>query len=149
MNENKNRLDAGQEETYAPNYLKSIAPLLIGLLTNVGACACIGNALESLILMLGIFLGTCGNVLDEVDATLVLGLNLRPCSLNFLFLSYKAIVTAVGPHGERCDYSYEGASHFTHTEASLSCTSSREIVNWIHVVNVWIVCCVLIHSFMY
>ena len=33
MNENKNRLDAGQEETYAPNYLKSIAPLLIGLLT--------------------------------------------------------------------------------------------------------------------
>ena len=29
----KNRLDAGQEETYAPNYLKSIAPLLIGLLT--------------------------------------------------------------------------------------------------------------------
>lgn len=33
MNENKNRLDAGQEETYAPNYLKSVAPLLIGLLT--------------------------------------------------------------------------------------------------------------------
>ena len=33
MNENKNRLDAGQEETYEPNYLKSIAPLLIGLLT--------------------------------------------------------------------------------------------------------------------
>ena len=33
MNENKNRLDAGQEEAYAPNYLKSIAPLLIGLLT--------------------------------------------------------------------------------------------------------------------
>ena len=33
MNENKNRLDAGQEETYAPNYRKSIAPLLIGLLT--------------------------------------------------------------------------------------------------------------------
>ena len=33
MNENKNRLDAGQEETYAPNYFKSIAPLLIGLLT--------------------------------------------------------------------------------------------------------------------
>ena len=33
MNKNKNRLDAGQEETYAPNYLKSIAPLLIGLLT--------------------------------------------------------------------------------------------------------------------
>ena len=33
MNENKNRLDAGQEEVYAPNYLKSIAPLLIGLLT--------------------------------------------------------------------------------------------------------------------
>lgn len=33
MNENKNRLDAGQEEVYEPNYLKSIAPLLIGLLT--------------------------------------------------------------------------------------------------------------------
>lgn len=33
MNENKNRLDAGQEESYAPNYLKSIAPMLIGLLT--------------------------------------------------------------------------------------------------------------------
>ncbi len=33
MNENKNRLDAGLEETYEPNYLKSIAPLLIGLLT--------------------------------------------------------------------------------------------------------------------
>lgn len=33
MNENKNRLDAGQEESYEPNYFKSIAPLLIGLLT--------------------------------------------------------------------------------------------------------------------
>ena len=34
MNENKNRLDAGQEETYAPNYLKSIAPLLIGFILS-------------------------------------------------------------------------------------------------------------------
>ena len=59
--------------------------LLVGT-GSVVMSTCIGCTKLNFFLSVSIFLCTCSYILDEVDATLILVLHLRPSGLNFLFL---------------------------------------------------------------